>query len=63
VLLAGIYAVGVAALTGRESRAGRWADVVPLLVSGGTLALFQIAVVDAVRLFLFGSWSGFLGLS
>ncbi|MGA2820786.1 MAG: DUF2085 domain-containing protein [Anaerolineales bacterium] len=63
VLLAGIYAVGVAIVTKRENRAGTWAEVVPLLLAGGTLAMLQIAAVDAFRLFLFGSWSGFPGLS
>ncbi len=63
LLLAGIYAVGVAILTKRENRARTWAEVVPLLLAGGTLAMLQIAAVDAFRLFLFGSWSGFPGLS
>jgi uncharacterized membrane protein len=58
-LLAMLYTIGLLAVTGRQNTLAGWrAAALPLLV-GLTLALLQIAVIDAGRYALFGTWAGF----
>ncbi|HOD04696.1 MAG TPA: DUF2085 domain-containing protein [Anaerolineaceae bacterium] len=42
----------------RDGLANTWRDVWPALVGGLTIALLQTLVIDAVRLYLTGSWGG-----
>ncbi|MGQ0604182.1 MAG: DUF2085 domain-containing protein [Anaerolineales bacterium] len=58
-LLTMLYTVGLLILTRRENRAGSWRTAALPLLMGLTLALLQIAVIDAGRFWLFGSWEGF----
>lgn len=54
-----LYTVGVLVIARRENAATSWpAAALPVFV-GLTLALTQIAVVDAGRFWLFGTWGGF----
>lgn len=58
-LLTMLYTVGVVVVARRENQAASWrAAALPIFI-GLTLALTQIAVIDAGRFWLFGTWSGF----
>jgi uncharacterized membrane protein len=59
VLLTMLYTIGVLVLTRQENRAARWRDTALPLLAGLTLALLQIALIDAGRFWLFGTWEGF----
>lgn len=58
-LLTMLYTVGVLVIARRENRAENWQTALLPVFIGLTLALTQIAVIDAGRFWLFGTWSGF----
>lgn len=59
VLLTMLYSLGLLILLRRENRASGWREAALPIVAGLTLAMLQIAVVDAGRYAIFGTWSGF----
>ncbi len=60
VLLTALDATFLLILTRRDGRAERWTGALLPLLAGFTLAILQIALVDAVRFAIFGSWGGFV---
>ena len=59
-LLTLLYAVIWVLLKRRENTFNSWSDLSWWLLAGFASALFQIALIDAVRYFTTGTWSGFL---
>ncbi|MCS6939032.1 MAG: DUF2085 domain-containing protein, partial [Roseiflexus sp.] len=59
VVLTMLYTVGVLVVVRRENGAANWQTALLPIFIGLTLALAQIAVIDAGRFWLFGTWSGF----
>ena len=60
VLLTALDATFLLILTRRDGRAERWTGALLPLLGGFTLAILQIALVDAARFAIFGSWGGFV---
>ena len=58
-LLTLLYTIGLLAVTGRHNTLAGWRAAALPLVIGLTLALLQIAVIDAGRYALFKTWAGF----
>jgi uncharacterized membrane protein len=58
-LLTMLYTIGLLAVTGRNNTLAGWRSAALPLVIGLTLALLQIALIDAGRYALFGTWAGF----
>jgi len=54
-----IYALLVIIITKQEGLAHRWSDLTIYLAAGATLALLQIALFDAARFALTGTWGYF----
>ncbi len=59
LLLTMLYTVAVVVLTGQQNRLTTWRQAALPALAGLTLALLQIAAIDAVRYALFGTWAGF----
>jgi uncharacterized membrane protein len=59
-LLTVIYAMILLLVFGRDNRAEAWNDLRGPLVAGFVLALGQIVLFDAARLWWTGTWQGFL---
>lgn len=60
VLLTLLYAVIWILLRRRENSFGSWGDLTWWILAGFGSALFQIALIDAIRFLTTGTWSGFL---
>ena len=60
VLLTLLYTVIWILLSRRENSFSSWGDLGWWILAGFGTAFFQIALIDAVRYFLTGTWSGFL---
>ncbi|HRF47741.1 MAG TPA: DUF2085 domain-containing protein [Anaerolineales bacterium] len=58
VLLTMLYTIGVLLIARRDATLTGWRQAALPLLLGLTLAIVQIAVVDAVRYGLFGTWAG-----
>lgn len=58
VLLTMLYTLGVLLVSRREATLTSWRQAALPLLLGFTLAILQIAVIDAVRYALFGTWAG-----
>lgn len=59
-LLTLLYSVIWILLRGRENAFSSWGELKWWLLAGFGTALFQIALIDAIRYSLTGTWSGFL---
>lgn len=60
MLLTMLYMIGLLALTNRQNTLTTWRSAAWPLTAGLTLALLQIAVIDAARFAVFQSWAGFV---
>ena len=60
VLLTLLYTVIWILLSRRENSYSSWGDLGWWILAGFGTASFQIALIDAIRYFLTGTWSGFL---
>lgn len=58
VLLTMLYTLGVMLVARRDATLTSWRQAALPLLLGFTLAILQIAVIDAVRYGLFGTWAG-----
>ena len=59
VMLTMINTVMALMLLRRDNRVERWQQALAPLLVGFTLALLEIALVDAARFAVFGTWAGF----
>lgn len=59
VLLAMIYTVMLVLLMRKENTFLKWQDLLPYLAAGFGLAVLQVALMDAARFYLSGTWDGF----
>lgn len=59
VLLTAVYTMVLVMVTGRENRFSGWREAAVYLAGGFTIAMLQIAAIDAGRFLFTGTWSGF----
>jgi hypothetical protein len=59
LILSMVYGIAWVMITRHENRASRWGELWLPLTAGFLTALVQIALFDAVRFWLTGTWSGF----
>lgn len=58
LLLTMLYTVGLLIFLRRENQAETWRQAAWPLLIGLTLAIIQVAAIDAVRYYIFGTWAG-----